>query len=128
MKVFRLAVLGVGIAAVVAFSGVGRPDRATGDTPAQTARTISVTGNGSASAKPDQAAFAFGVSTRGTTAAQALAANAVQARKLIEALKSAGIPAASLQTSSVSLSPRTNDDGSAIIGYQASNSVTATIA
>src|SRR5437870_1822256 len=129
MKLLRLAVLAAAIAAAVAFAGVGRPDRATGDaTPAQTVRTITVTGNGSVSAKPDQAVFTFGVSTRGTTAAQALASNSEQARKLIDALKAAGIPAASVQTNSVSLSVRTSEDGSGIIGYEASNSVAATIA
>jgi len=49
-------------------------------------------------------------------------------QKLIDALKAAGIPAGSIQTSSVSLSPVTSDQGDAIIGYSASNSVTTTIA
>lgn len=128
MKLLRLAALGAGIAAVVLFAGVGRPDRASGDSPTTTAHSISVTGNGVATGTPTQAVFSFGVSTRGSTAAQALAANSTAMRKLIDALKGAGIPDASLQTTSVSLSPLTSDNGNEIIGYTASNSVSATIA
>src|SRR5690349_18411461 len=105
MKLLRLAALGAGIAAVVLFAGVGRPDRASGDTPASPAHSISVTGAGTATGTPNQAGFSFGVTSRGKTAAQALAANSTAMRKLIDALKGAGIPDASLQTTSVSLSP-----------------------
>lgn len=126
MKLFRLALLAAGIAAVVAFAGVGLPARAHGDT--TTARSITVAGTGSVTVTPDQAVFTFGVSTKAKTAVQALAVNATAMGKLIDALKAAGIPAASLQTSSVSLSPFTSDDGQAILGYNASNSVAATIA
>jgi uncharacterized protein len=129
MKLLRLAALGAGVAAVVAFAGVGRPDRATGDTPVpQAVRSITVSGNGSVSATPNQAVFTFGVSTQRKTAVQALADDSAQMQKLIDALKAAGIPSASLQTSSVSLSPLTSSQGNTIVGYTASNSVTATIA
>jgi uncharacterized protein YggE len=129
MKLFRLAVIGLAIVAVVVFAGVGRPDSASSDAPpAQPARSITVTGSGTISATPTQAAFDFGVSSRGKTAVQALADDSAQMRKLIAALEGAGIPATALQTSSVSLSPVTSDDGSAIVGYRASNTVSATIA
>ena len=129
MKLFRLAVFGALIAAVVAFAGVGRPDRASGDSPPATAaRSITVSGTGTVSATPNQAVFSFGVSTRNKTAVQALAADSAEMQKLFDALKAAGVPAESIQTSSVSLSPVTSDQGDAIIGYTASNSVTATIA
>jgi uncharacterized protein len=129
MKLLRLAALAGAIAAAVALVGVGRPDRASGDSPVTPVdRSITVSGNGSVSATPNQAVFTFGVTTRSKTAVQALAANSAEMRKLIEALKAAGIPAESLQTSSVSLSPNTSDGGDAIVGYSASNSVTATIA
>lgn len=128
MKLLRLAALGAGIAAVVLFVGVGRPDRAISDNTAPAARSITVSGNGTVSATPNQAQFTFGVGTRGKTAVQALADNAAEMTKLIGALKAAGIAAADLQTSSVSLSAITSDQGDAIIGYSASNSVTATIA
>jgi uncharacterized protein len=128
MKLLRLAMLGAGMAALLAFAGIGRPDRASGDSPVSRSRSITVSGSGSVSATPNQAVFTFGVTTPGRTAVQALAANSAAMRKLIEALKAAGISDASLQTSSVSLLPLTSDQGDAIVGYTAANAVTATIA
>jgi uncharacterized protein YggE len=125
MKLFSLALIAAGIAAVAAFAGVGRPDRARGDT--SPTQSITVSGTGSVTATPNQAVFTFGVSTRAKTAAQALADNSADMRKLIDALKAAGVPAASLQTSSVSLSPVMSDQGETIVGYTASDSVSATI-
>jgi uncharacterized protein YggE len=128
MKLFRLAVVGAALAAVVVFAGVGRPDAANSDSsPSTNPRTITVTGSGSVSATPTRAVFEFGVGTRGKTAVQALNDDSAQMRKLIAALEGAGIPADSLQTSSVSLSPVTSEDGTAIVGYTASNSVSVTL-
>jgi uncharacterized protein len=129
MKLLRLAALGAGIAAVVAFAGVGRPDRAQGGgrTTTQADDSITVTGNGVVSAIPTQAQFTFGVTTQGTTAEDALTANAAEMRKVIDALETAGIPSSQIQTSSVSVSPDTSSDGRTIVGYEVSNSVTATI-
>jgi uncharacterized protein len=129
MKLLRIAALGAGLAAVVAFVGVGLPTSARSDsTPTQAAHTITVTGSGSAAGTPNQAVFTFGVSTRGNSAVQALATNSTAMRKLIDALEAAGIPSSALQTASVSMSPVTSEDGQEIVGYSASNSVTATIA
>jgi uncharacterized protein YggE len=129
MKLLRLAALCAGIAAVVAFVGIGRPTSARSDsTPAQAARSISVSGTGTVTATPDQAVLTFGVSTRAKSAVQVLAADSAAMQKLIDALKAAGIPNSSLQTTSVSLSPVTSDQDGTIIGYSASNSVAATIA
>jgi len=126
MKLLRLALLCAGIAAVLAFVGVGLPARAhSADQPA--ARTITVSGSGTVSATPTRAGFDFGVSRRAKTAQLALADDSAQMRKLIAALEAAGIPASSLQTSSVSLDPLTSGDDSAIVGYSASNTVSATV-
>ena len=129
MKLIRLAAIGAAVAAAVVFAGVGRPESASSDTsPTQATRSITVSGVGTVSATPTQAGFDFGVSTRGKTAVQALNDNSAQMRKLIAALEGAGIPDKSLQTSEVSLSTLMSDDGTSIIGYSASNSVSATIA
>ena len=125
MKLLRLAVLGAAVAAVAAFAGVGRPDRASGDAPPD--RSITVSGSGSVSATPNRAAFTFGVATRSKTAAQALAANSAEMGKVIDALKRAGVAPAEIQTSSVSVSPLQSANGESIVGYTASNSVSATI-
>ena len=127
MKLFRLALLCAAVAAIVAFVGVGLPARArsAGDQPA--ARSITVSGTGTVSAVPTQAGFDFGVSTRSKTAQQALADDSAQMRKLIAALEAAGVAASSLQTSSVSLQPVTSGNDSTIVGYSASNTVSATV-
>ena len=72
---------------------------------------------------PDQASFDFTVETRADTAKAALAKNAAAATAVIAAVKGAGVPAADMQTSQVSLSPQTNQDGTQIVGYVASNSI-----
>jgi len=126
MKVLRLALVAAAVGAIVAFAGVGVPGGASGRS-ASGDRSITVSGEGSVRVVPDQASFTFGVATKGTTAVQALQSNAAAMRKLVDALKAAGIASADLQTSYVSLSPLTTDNGSAIVGYSASNSVSARI-
>jgi len=122
MKLFALAGL---LAAAVVFAGAGRPERA-GSADATSERTITVTGQGAVKAVPNQAQFSFGVTTQADTATAALAANSAAMRKVIAALKDAGVAAADLQTQQVSLEPRTNDNGDKIVGYTASNSVSVT--
>src|SRR5438270_14025372 len=126
MKSFRLAVMAAGVAAVVVFAGVGAPEFASGDSSPAT-RSITASGTGTVIVAPNQASFTFGVGSRGKTAVQALAANSADMTRLITALKASGIPAASLQTSSVSLSAAASDGDQAITGYSASNSVSVTI-
>jgi len=128
MKLVRIVAVAAAVGLAVAFIGVGRPDRASGrPATSQGARTISVSGTGSVQAVPDRAQFSFGVTTQGTTAVQALAANASLARKVIAALKATGVPASDIRTDSVQLSPNVSDDGSTIVGYSATNSVSATL-
>ena len=119
------------IAAVVlvaaAIAGVAQPRLGRSATPT-TGSTITVTGNGTVDVTPDQASFDFGVTTNGTTAAQALNSNSSQAHAIIDALKKAGIASADIQTSQVSLWPQTRSGGRVVTGYQASNSVEVTAA
>ncbi|MER3488122.1 MAG: hypothetical protein C4307_05085, partial [Chloroflexota bacterium] len=65
------------------------------------ARTITVTGSGAARAVPNRVAFSFGVTSEGKTASQALAASSAEMRKVIAALKGAGVAAADIQTAAV---------------------------
>jgi uncharacterized protein len=128
MNRFRTSLLLAGLLlAAAAVAGVAQPRFAHGAA-SQAARTITVTGNGAVSAVPDRAAFDFGVTTRAATAKDALARNSAAATAVIAALKSAGVAAADLQTTGVSLSPQTSPDGTTIVGYSASNSVSARIA
>ena len=108
-----------------AIAGVAQPHLGRSATPS-TGTEITVTGDGTVNATPDQASFDFGVTTQGTTAAEALSRNNSEARSIIDALKKAGIDASDIQTTQVSLWPQTSSNGNTIVGYQASNSVQVT--
>ena len=86
--------------------------------------TITVSGTGIVNSVPNRADFTFGVSA---TATAALAADSSQMRRLIDALKKRGIASRDIQTAQISLSPNMNQNGSRVLGYTASNSVTARI-
>jgi uncharacterized protein YggE len=107
-----------------AIAGVAQPRFGHSATPAPPAKTITVTGNGSVTTVPDRATFGFTIETRAKTATAALTQNSNDATAVIAALKATGVPAANLQTSQVSLMPQSSQDGTTIVGYVASNSVT----
>ena len=86
-------------------------------------KTVTVTGTGKVTVVPDQASFGFSVDTRADAARDALARNATLAAAVVAALKSAGVAADDIQTQQVSLSPQTNEDGTQVVGYTASTTV-----
>jgi uncharacterized protein len=120
-----LVVVGL-LAAVVVFAGIGAPEGARSDT-SPASKTISVTGSGTVTTVPNRASFSFGVVSNAKTATAALAANANDMRNVIAAIVAAGVAREDIQTQGVSLSERTTDNGDTIIGYTASNSVSATV-
>ncbi|HEX4931184.1 MAG TPA: SIMPL domain-containing protein [Gaiellaceae bacterium] len=85
---------------------------------------ITVQGTASVTSVPDRAELSFGVESQGQTAKAALAANAVEMRKVIAAVKAAG--GTDVKTQSVSLSPRYNETNE-VQAFVATNSVSATI-
>lgn len=109
-----------------ALIGVGRPEQAR-SAAASPPSGITATGVGKVTTVPNRAGFSFGVTTQGQTANAALRANADQMRRLIDAIRRAGVDEDDVQTEQVSLYPRMSDDGQAIVGYQATNSVSAQI-
>ncbi len=125
MKIAMVAALAAALATAVAFAGVGRPGAAHGS-PAPSQRTITVDGLGTVRGVPDTARFTFGVETEGATAQAALAANADRMRRILVALRQAGIAKADLQTQDVSVYPHTNESGTRD-GFSASGSVSATV-
>lgn len=129
MNRFRKILLAVGVLLVAAaVAAVVEPQLARPASPTTSAdTTITVTGNGTAKAVPDQASFDFGVQARAATASGALSENADQARAIVSALQKAGIDPSQIQTTEVSLWPQTTSDGTQIVGYQASDSVQATV-
>ena len=130
MKLATIALAGGAVAlvlAVAALAGVGRSDSA-GSDPAGTGRTITVSGTGSVTIVPDQAHFSFGVDTRGETATEALAANGAALRRVIAALRAAGIDPADIRTQQVSVSAIYSEDADGrVTGYQATNAVGVTV-
>jgi uncharacterized protein len=119
-----ILILAGALLVAAAIAGVAQPHLGRSATPSGT--TITVTGNGTVNATPDQASFDFGVTTNGATAAEALNRNSSQARAIIDALKRAGVASSDIQTTEVSLLPQTSNNGLHITGYQASNSVNVT--
>ena len=85
---------------------------------------ITVVGTAAVTSVPDRAELSFGVESQGQTARAALAANAVEMRKVIAAVKAAG--GTDVRTQSVSLSPRYNETNE-VQAFVATNSVSATI-
>jgi len=114
--------------AASAIAGVAQPrlGRSAGTTPAP--RTITVSGDGTVTTVPDRASFSFTVEGRAQTAAAAIAKASDAASSVAAAVKSAGAAPADIQTSQVSLSPQTTQDGATIIGYVASNTISVTSA
>ena len=128
MNRLRTILLVAGVLLVAAaIAGVAQPHLGRTATPSA-GSTITVTGNGTVDSTPNRASFDFGVTTNGATAASALADNSSQARAIIDALKKAGVGSADIQTTQVSLWPRTSHGGREISGYQAANSVQVTAA
>jgi uncharacterized protein YggE len=130
MRFSRMGALALGAAATLtvvvvggAAGGAGRTSEAT----AASVRSITATGSGAALSVPNRAAFSFGVTTQAKSAATTLNGNNAEMRKVIDAIKKAGVAAKDVQTSSVSLSPRYSQNGEDIVGYTASNTVNATI-
>lgn len=96
----------------------------------ETAR-ITVTGEGTVEAKPDLATINLGVTTEGTTAAEAMAANSLQLGAVLEQLRAAGIEERDLQTSGLSLNPNWQQPQGEmtprIVGYLAMNQLTVRV-
>jgi uncharacterized protein YggE len=88
---------------------------------------ITVVGTGSVSVVPDTAEWSFGVQTVGDTADAALRENSAAVERLLAALRDAGVDGKDLRTEQVSVYPRTSSDGLTVTGYDASNTVRATV-
>jgi uncharacterized protein len=86
---------------------------------------IRAVGSAVVSVKPDQARLEFAVVTQAAAAAQAAAANAKRTTAVIEALKKALGPGATIRTTQYSVSPNYNhrDGGRILTGFTAQNAV-----
>jgi uncharacterized protein YggE len=127
MKIVRLAVVAGGALAIVAFAGVLQPGIAVGQATEPEPGSLTVRGTGSVDVTPNRASFGFGTVVQARTAAAALEASADAVARVVAALRREGIAQADIQTADVSLSPRWSENGETIIGYTASNTVTAIV-
>jgi uncharacterized protein YggE len=127
MKLARIAVLAAAGVAIAAFAGVFQPAGARGQAAETQTGGLTVTGSGSVNATPDRAHFTFGTVAQARTAAAALAASSQTVDRVVDALRRAGVARADIQTSEVSLFPRMSESGQEIVGYTATNSVSAVV-
>lgn len=117
--------LGVlGAVLVVLLAGAGG---AVGSSTAAPVNSIVVTGQGTVRTVPDRAHISLGVTSDAKTASAALRTNNVEIAKVIAAVKAQGIPAADIQTEQVSLSLRYDPNGTAVVGYTASNTISVIV-
>ena len=92
--------------------------------------TLSLSVTGQVSATPDMASVGFAVVTQGKTASDAMKANNVRMNAVLTALKSAGIAAKDIQTSSLNLNPQyVYNDGQPpqLTGYEARDQITVRV-
>jgi len=120
-----LAIVVAGLAAA-AFAGVARPTEARSAADPSPA-TVTVTGAGSVAAVPDRGSLDLTVEARRPTASAALTQNASDVAAVVAAVGKTGVAKADIQTAQVSLTPLTSDDGTSIVGYSASNTLTVTV-
>lgn len=117
------AVVGVVAATALAFAASGAVAQSAPPVPA---KTITVSGEGKVTVKPDMATINLGAQATASTASEALAQMNESMTKLIDALKAAGIAEDDIATSSLYLSPNW-DQSSHITGFTASNSVSVKV-
>lgn len=94
-------------------------------------RTISVSGQGRVSARPDMAVVWLGVQTEADTAGDALEENSVQMQSVISTTLEAGVEEDDIQTQGIRLQPIYDQPQDAqereVQGYRASNIVEVTV-
>lgn len=135
-RLFTSLALTASLAAATISGTAMAHDASSGPTIAAGNTLLTLSAEGRTTRKPDLATFSAGVSSSGKTAGEALAANAADMNRVIEALKRSGIAERDIQTSNLSLNPVYADMSNQrnvdpleqqvprIIGYQVNNTVT----
>ncbi len=125
MKRMALVVAGFLAGAVLALQ-VPSVAQDSGDDGA-TERTITVTGTAKIAADPDEAIVSLGVRTQADRAQTAMDQNSQAMNEVLDALRDLGLGDDDLATSMIELYPRYDNQGNAVIGYDASNQIEVTI-
>jgi uncharacterized protein len=126
MKALRISGVVLLVLVATAVAGVGIPETA-GGAESSPAQGITVTGTGTAQTVPNEAQFSLGVTTKGSTAREALAANSARMERVIAALKSAGVSDKDIKTQDVSVGPGYDGEKGSTSGYAARNSVSVRV-
>ena len=106
------------------------PVASTAAEPAPTGTLLKVSATGEVHRAPDVAQLGVGVVTEAADAKAALAANATQMTKVVDAVKRAGVAERDVQTTGVSLQPQyayRENEAPKITGYQAHNRVSVKV-
>jgi uncharacterized protein YggE len=133
-----IGALAVGVVAVINDSSSSPSDRAASavtappdTTPSSGSsvvkRTITVSGHGKVTVKPDTATLFLGVSVTAAKANDALQLAADKADTVIKVLAAAGVKTDDIQTSGLSMYPQYDTTGRRVTGYNASNNLNVTI-
>jgi uncharacterized protein YggE len=117
-----IAIGAVGVVAVNVSGNSGGATAADSSTGVDSLRTITVSGEGTASGRPDVAVVSLGVQATGRTATEALNSANTSAAKLLAAVKAQGVADADIATTNVNVYP-VNPDGKRVTSYNASNSI-----
>jgi len=127
-KIFVYLSLAVLALAITACSGTAMAQTPPASTPAT--RTLSVTGTGKVYVTPDIATISVGVRSEEKDAAEAVASNNAQAKRISQALVAKGVDEKDIQTSSFSIYPQQQyDDQGNLVGttYVVENTVYVTV-
>jgi uncharacterized protein len=108
------------------FSAAIAPSVAAQQVDAASQSTITVSGEGEASAAPDVAYVTVGVQIQSATAATAVAETSRRMAAILDAMRARGLASPDLQTTGLSVTPQYDRDQQ-VTGYQATNSVTITV-
>ncbi|MBV9100784.1 MAG: SIMPL domain-containing protein [Candidatus Dormibacteraeota bacterium] len=89
--------------------------------------TLTVVGQGNASATPDAAAFSLGASVTSPNVRESLAVDDVRMQSLLSALHAQGVQEQDIQTTTISVSAQSCCGAGIVTGYNVSNSVNVTV-
>lgn len=119
----RLGTASAITALAVGLAGCDAPPPSANGTP----RTVSVTGTGQVQGTPDTLNTMAAINYTAADATTAMNQANDRQRTVIDALVGAGVSKSDIATTNVTLQPQFGPDGTAITGYQASNSINVTI-
>ncbi|HET6857899.1 MAG TPA: SIMPL domain-containing protein, partial [Streptomyces sp.] len=123
------AVLAGGLLAAGAAPAIAAPAATPLSALAPAASTVTVNGDGSASAAPDLAVVTMGVEVTKPTAKAASAGQSAAAKRLLDAVREQGVADRDVQTTGISLNPVHSyaDGASKLTGYQAGQTFTVKV-